>query len=183
MPIATCTSARPGKRAAGPQHRPGALQADGNDGGTGGCGGFESAQVEAAHAGRRAEGSFVNAGHPAALLIRGHRVVRALEGPGTLPVGFGGAVPQVSEQILRPGDRVLSFTDGVIEEHQPGGELFGEQRLRELAERAGQECAGLQDMVRALSHSLMQARGGRTTDDAALFLMEWRGAPAGAAEA
>jgi len=126
---------------------------------------------------------WVNAGHLAALLIRGHRVVRALEGPATLPVGFGGAVAKVSQQMLRPGDRVLSFTDGVIEEHQPGGELFGEQRLREFAERAGPECADLQDMVRRLSHSLMQARGGRTTDDAALFLMEWRGAPAGTTQA
>ena len=104
---------------------------------------------------------WVNAGHPAALLIRGHRVLRALEGPATLPVGFGGAVPRVSEQMLRPGDRVLSFTDGVIEEHRPGGELFGEQRLREFAERAGPECVDLQDMVRSLSHSLLQARGGR----------------------
>jgi hypothetical protein len=126
---------------------------------------------------------WVNAGHPAALLIRGHQVVRALDGPGTLPVGFGGAVPQVSEQALRHGDRVLSFTDGVIEEHQPGGELFGEQRLLEFAERADRACAGLQEMVRSLSNSLLQARGGRTTDDAALLLMEWRGGSADTTEA
>ena len=126
---------------------------------------------------------WVNAGHPAALLIRDHRVVRALEGPGTLPVGFGGAVPRVSEQALRPGDRVLSFTDGVLEEHRPGGELFGEQCLREFAQRSSQACAGLQDMVRSPSNSLMQARGGRTTDDAALFLMEWRGGSVSTTEA
>jgi len=121
---------------------------------------------------------WVNAGHPAALLIRDHRVVRALEGPGTLPVGCGGAVPQVSEQVLQRGDRVLLFTDGVIEEHKPGGELFGEQRLLEFTERADQACASVQEVVRALSHSLLQARGGLTTDDAALFLMEWRGGSA-----
>ncbi|MBW8705588.1 hypothetical protein MBT84_38880 [Streptomyces sp. MBT84] len=30
-------------------------------------------------------------------------------------------------------------------------------------------------MVRALSHALKQEPGGRTTDDATLFLIDWRG--------
>jgi hypothetical protein len=33
-------------------------------------------------------------------------------------------------------------------------------------------------VVRALSHALMEERGGTTTDDATLFLMEWRGGAA-----
>jgi serine phosphatase RsbU (regulator of sigma subunit) len=122
---------------------------------------------------------WVNAGHPAPMLIRDRRVVRALESPTTLPVGFGGATPQISEQVLRRGDRVLFFTDGAIEEHKPGGEQFGEERLIEFAERAGRSGDGVQEMVRNLSHSLVQARGGVTTDDATLFLVEWRGGSVG----
>ena len=118
---------------------------------------------------------WVNAGHPAPLLIRDRRVVRVLENPGTLPVGFGGATPQISEQVLRRGDRVLFFTDGAIEEHKPGGEQFGQERLIEFVERAGRVGEGVQEMVRSLSHSLTRARGGATTDDATLFLVEWRG--------
>jgi serine phosphatase RsbU (regulator of sigma subunit) len=118
---------------------------------------------------------WVNAGHPAPLLIRDRRVVRALESPTTLPVGFGGATPQISEQVLRRGDRVLFFTDGAIEEHKPGGEQFGQQRLIEFVERAERVGEGVQEMVRSLSHSLVQARDGVTTDDATLFLVEWRG--------
>jgi hypothetical protein len=34
-------------------------------------------------------------------------------------------------------------------------------------------------VVRSLSHALKRQRGGRTTDDATFFLIEWRG---GAAE-
>jgi serine phosphatase RsbU (regulator of sigma subunit) len=122
---------------------------------------------------------WVNAGHPPPLLIRDRRVVQALESPTTLPAGFGGATPQISEQVLRRGDRVLFFTDGAIEEHKPGGEQFGQQRLIEFVERAGRVGEGVQEMVRSLSHSLMQARGGATSDDATLFLVEWRGGSVG----
>src|SRR5580693_3547907 len=55
---------------------------------------------------------WVNAGHPAPLLIRDGRVIQALDSPTTLPVGFGGGTPVISEHKLRRGDRVLFFTDG-----------------------------------------------------------------------
>jgi serine phosphatase RsbU (regulator of sigma subunit) len=122
---------------------------------------------------------WVNAGHPAPLLIRDRRVALALESPGTLPVGFGGATPVISEHQLQRGDRVLFFTDGAIEEHKPGGQQFGMERLIDFAERAGQVGEGVQEMVRGLSHALALARDGVTTDDTTLFLMEWRGSPAG----
>jgi serine phosphatase RsbU (regulator of sigma subunit) len=118
---------------------------------------------------------WVNAGHPAPLLIRDRRVAHALESPGTLPVGFGGATPVVSERELRRGDRVLFFTDGAFEEHQPGGQQFGMERLIDFVERAGQVGEGVQEMVRGLSRALASARGGVTTDDTTLFLVEWRG--------
>jgi serine phosphatase RsbU (regulator of sigma subunit) len=118
---------------------------------------------------------WVNAGHPAPLLLRGHRVVTALDSPTTLPVGFGGAQPVVTERALEPGDRVLFFTDGLIEEHHRGGAEFGETRLRDLIERAGLDGGPVQETVRRLSHSLMLERGGITSDDATLLLLEWRG--------
>ena len=51
-----------------------------------------------------------------------------LEGPITLPVGLGGDPPQVSSHSLQRGDRVLCYTDGVIEERDAQGEPFGEER-------------------------------------------------------
>lgn len=122
---------------------------------------------------------WVNAGHPAPLLIRDHRVVQTLGGPGTLPVGFGGDQPQISEQVLQRGDRVLLFTDGLIEEHETGGEQFGEERLIAFINNAGHIGESAQEMVRGLSHALMRARGGITSDDATLFLIEWRGGTTG----
>lgn len=121
---------------------------------------------------------WVNAGHPAPLLIRDHRVVGRLAGPTTLPVGFGGEKPEISRQTLRRGDRVLCFTDGLIEEHETGGEQFGEEQLIHWVNRVEPTTKGVRALVRSLSHSLKQQRGGRTSDDATLFLFEWRGGAA-----
>src|SRR3982750_1984984 len=55
-----------------------------------------------------------SAGHPAPLLLRGGRVVKALEAEPGLPLGLGGGVEPAWEQ-LEPGDRVLFFYDGVVE--------------------------------------------------------------------
>jgi len=117
---------------------------------------------------------WVNAGHPRPLLIRGGKMVRALRSPTTLPVGMGGVTPHVSEESLRPGDRVLFFTDGIIEEHPRGGEEFGIERLVAELERAERPDDSVQVTVRRLSHALMRERGGATSDDATLFLLEWR---------
>ena len=121
---------------------------------------------------------WVNAGHPAPMLIRDHKVIGVLEGPGTLPVGFGGSTPRINSEQLRRGDRVLAYTDGLIEEHTTGGEQFGEERLIATIERVGPASATVQQMVRKLSHTLMRERGGVTSDDASLFLIEWRGGSA-----
>ena len=119
--------------------------------------------------------SLVNAGHPAPMLVRGHRVVRRLATHTTLPVGWGGADPQVSEEALEPGDRVLFFTDGVVEEHAAQGEEFGEPRLVELLEREMTSGRLVTEAMRRLSHSLLAAREGRTSDDATVLMLEWRG--------
>ncbi|MFB7472925.1 PP2C family protein-serine/threonine phosphatase [Kitasatospora sp. NPDC056184] len=117
---------------------------------------------------------WVNAGHPQPLLIRDHVVVERLESATTLPVGFGGEEPVISERALRHGDRVLCFTDGLVEERAPGGEQFGEEQLIDWVDRVERSQTGVRAVVRALSHVLKEKRGGRTSDDATLFLIEWR---------
>jgi serine phosphatase RsbU (regulator of sigma subunit) len=118
----------------------------------------------------------VNAGHPAPLLIREGRVERQLESATTLPVGFGGEEPRIREHLLQPGDRVLCYTDGIIEEHVTGGEPFGEERLIHCVNRLGEEPSqGVRADLRRLSHTLKRERGGHTSDDATLFMIEWRG--------
>ncbi|MFF4456891.1 PP2C family protein-serine/threonine phosphatase [Streptomyces goshikiensis] len=121
----------------------------------------------------------VNAGHPAPLLIRDGKVVRQLESATTLPVGFGGEEPRIREHTLQQGDRVLCYTDGIIEEHVTGGEQFGEERLIRCVNRLGEKPSeGMRADLRRLSHTLKSERGGHTSDDATLFMIEWRGGAA-----
>ncbi|WP_406406663.1 PP2C family protein-serine/threonine phosphatase [Streptomyces sp. NBC_01643] len=125
------------------------------------------------------EMALVNAGHPAPLLIRDGRVVKQLESATTLPVGFGGKEPRIREHTLQQGDRVLCYTDGIIEEHVNDGEQFGEERLIRCVNRLGEEPShGLRADLRRLSHTLKRERRGRTSDDATLFMIEWHGGDA-----
>ncbi|MCG8966299.1 PP2C family protein-serine/threonine phosphatase [Streptomyces sp. CL12-4] len=118
---------------------------------------------------------WVNAGHPPPMLIRDHRVALRLTGPTTLPVGFGGPEPQLSGLMLEPGDRLLCFTDGLIEEHETGEAEFGEDQLIDWVNGLERTDRGIRAMARSLSHTLKRARGGHTTDDSTLLLVEWRG--------
>lgn len=72
---------------------------------------------------------------------------------------------------------MLCYTDGVIEERDAKGELFGEQRLIHCVNTV--ERARADEGIRAgalwLSHTLKRERGGRTSDDATVFLIERRG--------
>ncbi|GED88681.1 hypothetical protein TNCT6_57660 [Streptomyces sp. 6-11-2] len=118
---------------------------------------------------------WVNAGHPSPMLVRDHRVTLRLTGPTTLPVGFGGPQPQTSEMKLESGDRLLCFTDGLIEEHKTGEDEFGEDLMIDWVNQLERTGRGIRAVARSLSHTLKRARGGHTTDDATLLLVEWRG--------
>lgn len=120
---------------------------------------------------------WVNAGHHPPLLVRQH-LIEKLEGPTTLPVGLGGDRPAVSRFQLSRGDRVLCYTDGVTEERDAAGELFGEDRLIRCVQRIAGAGGGMRSAAMWLSHALKEERGGRTSDDATVFLIEWRGSAA-----
>jgi hypothetical protein len=121
--------------------------------------------------------TWVNAGHPPGLLIRDGRVVRELSGRVSRPVGYGNGEAHVHSVTLRPHDRVLFFTDGVVEERMPDGVQFGEQRLREFIEDNALHALPVAETVRLLSHALLHGRGGQTSDDASLLMVEWSGPP------
>lgn len=76
---------------------------------------------------------------------------------------------------LEPGDRILCFTDGLIEEHESGQEQFGEDQLIDWVNQLEETDRAVRAVARDLSHTLKRARGEVTSDDATLVLVEWRG--------
>jgi sigma-B regulation protein RsbU (phosphoserine phosphatase) len=73
--------------------------------------------------------TYINAGHNAPVLKRASGAIERLEAGG-LPLGImrGGGYQQ-GLTILRSGDLLLVFTDGVIEAENESEEEFGESRL------------------------------------------------------
>jgi serine phosphatase RsbU (regulator of sigma subunit) len=57
----------------------------------------------------------INAGHPPPVLIAADGHIEVLEHPSTLILGVGGGERAVRSAELRPGDRLLLYTDGLIE--------------------------------------------------------------------
>lgn len=73
--------------------------------------------------------TYVNAGHNEPMLLRAGGNLDRL-GEGGLPLGImQRAAYQSGETVLAAGDRVVIFTDGVVEAEDSGANQFGEPRL------------------------------------------------------
>lgn len=117
---------------------------------------------------------YINAGHPPPILLRSGKAIKELSGGGRTPFGLfdadGG--PEASE-TMQPGDRLLLYTDGVVEARGSDGEIFGLDRLIELAERHTQGELPAPEALRRLSHNIIAHQPGPPADDATLMLVEW----------
>ena len=121
---------------------------------------------------------WVNAGHPAPMLIRGGKLVRHLETMPATPIGLGylepDALVDVGVEQLEPDDLVLLYTDGVVEARSPEGEFFGVDRLRELVVRHLAGGLAPPETMRRVVNELLAHHEGQLTDDATLLLLQWR---------
>lgn len=119
--------------------------------------------------------SLLCAAHPPPLLVRDGRPVGEAHADPGLPLGFGGRKDTVAHTSLQPGDRLLLFTDGVIEARSADGEFFGLDRLVDLLTR--QEAAGQPppETLRRLIHTVLDHQHDALQDDATLLLLEWAG--------
>jgi hypothetical protein len=124
----------------------------------------------------------VNAGHNPPVLLR------AADGsasflrtrPGLILGAMPGAKYRPETFSLEPGDALYLYTDGVTEQPDPHGTLYGEERL--LATLAGGTFLSHPEACTAAVLAAVEAHaaGAEQSDDRTQLLLRWRGGSAGA---
>jgi serine phosphatase RsbU (regulator of sigma subunit) len=126
---------------------------------------------------------WINAGHPAPMLLREGHLVKELECEPGLPLGMGALTGPVSyevcEEALQPGDRLLLVTDGVDEARTEDGSFFGRDRLAEFAAKELASGLPTPEVMRRLQAAILRYQTGQLQDDATTLFVEWlTGSPA-----
>ncbi len=120
--------------------------------------------------------TWVNRGHHLPILLRGNRWATDLTCPPAGPMGtdLGLRVTERTEQ-LEPGDRLLLYTDGIVEARDALGRQFGQDRFTDFVLRHHSGEHTLHETLRRLMAAVLQHHDGRLDDDATVLLAEWCG--------
>ncbi|MEJ2871027.1 PP2C family protein-serine/threonine phosphatase [Actinomycetospora sp. OC33-EN08] len=118
---------------------------------------------------------YLVAGHPAPLVVRGGHIVRELDAAVGPPLGVPPRERRrvAAREQLEPGDRVLFYSDGIVEARDAAGEFFGVERLVDFTERAELDRLPAPETLRRLSAAVLAHQGGRLQDDATLLMVDW----------
>ncbi len=124
---------------------------------------------------RRGALRYSNAGHPPPLLIRTDGTLEKLEKGGPM-IGLGGVLPfEEGELAIRTGDRIILYTDGVLEYEKTLGEFYGEERFqRAVTGEAGLSIDALLDHI--MEDMMAFGQQAKPKDDITLLGIEYRGA-------
>src|SRR5215212_718941 len=112
--------------------------------------------------------TYANAGHDLPYLHRNGEA-EELRARG-MPLGLMPAMNyEEKEVVLDAGDSALFYSDGLVEAHDPEGEMFGFARLQELIGEHGEESA-LEDLLLEELHSFV-GEGWEQEDDITLLTL------------
>ncbi|MEU9590902.1 PP2C family protein-serine/threonine phosphatase [Streptomyces sp. NPDC048193] len=119
--------------------------------------------------------TFINRGHPLPVLIRGGRWSHELRCRPAAPMGTGLGLPvTVCREQLQPGDRVVFYTDGVVENRDSERREFGLDRFIDFVTRHHAGNLTVHETLRRLVHAILDYHQGRLEDDATVLITEWR---------
>lgn len=122
------------------------------------------------------EARWLNMGHSPPFLLRAENDGDGdyVEGPRNRVLGwFEEPGLAVSEALLKPGDRLVLVTDGILEAKGPDGELFGEGRLAETLVRLAP--LDLEELGEELVAEAERFTAGKLDDDLTMLLIEYSG--------
>ncbi|MEM1061098.1 MAG: PP2C family protein-serine/threonine phosphatase [Planctomycetota bacterium] len=115
--------------------------------------------------------TYSSAGHnPPRLMKCNASDVTPLDGARSLPLGVLEDVRYESETVrVRPGAKLVLYTDGIVEAPSPDGELFGERRLDKAVEAACR--SGATNIVESIVGAVDAFTGGaKPADDRTLVV-------------
>ncbi len=117
------------------------------------------------------QGLMALAGHPRPLLLRYDGSLESLQLSG-LPVGMFPHIQFQSQPFsMAPGDRLILYSDGILDCEDPNGQHFGEDRLRLALTAEGYSSAA--DLTERLKGILHQWRGqADPADDISILVLE-----------
>jgi serine phosphatase RsbU (regulator of sigma subunit) len=116
-----------------------------------------------------------DAGHNPALLLRRDGLVVSPALPKCMALGVIADTPYAAGKVtLQPGDTLVLYTDGVIDARNPGGDLFGIERLEQVvADARGRAAEGIAAAI--LSANDRFTAGAAAEDDLTLLVLRYRG--------
>ena len=106
--------------------------------------------------------TYTNAGHPAPLLLRGSQF-ETQDSNGTVVGAFLHARYEERTVPLAPGDLLVAYTDGITEPENAYGEMFGEERLRDLLLKY--ETAGSSEIIARSMEAVVEWTGSSELQD------------------
>jgi len=113
--------------------------------------------------------TYCNAGHNPPVLVQANGMASELNAAGAVLGQFPDWVYEQSDLQLRPGDRLIMFTDGLIEASNLDDNQFGEHRLTRIAQENRSSCA--EELKTRLMQAASEHCGGRFQDDASMIVV------------
>lgn len=116
--------------------------------------------------------TYSSAAHPPPVILHRHGNPELLDKGGTI-IGLDGLVPfDEEEKVLQQGDRIILYTDGVVEYQNNDGEFFGEDRFYSLLENT--KSKSMEDMLDGIVVSMNNfGQGNDFQDDVTLIALAY----------
>lgn len=119
--------------------------------------------------------TYVNAGHNFPVLLRGGKAEFLKSRPSLVLGAMPGIRYRAGELQLAPGDAIYLYTDGIVEQPDASGELYGDDRL--LKTLSGSACRR-QDLLDAVIADVRRhAAGAEQADDCTQLVIRYCGEP------